>query len=173
MAGNTSKEPSSPFSDDALRRIAKEKIILAFVVKIHILAYIGVNTFLVFLNYLVTSPGKVDWAIIVASSWLVGLGVHGIAYLIYARGVIGLNKKSLIFHLIAEAFTLQAVVVINIVTNPALLWLVWPAGAMASAVIVHLVVYNTFLKGRGVKGQKRSWMDRKIDEELKKTGRRG
>ncbi len=56
---------STERSDEALRRIAKEKIIVSFTVKVHVLAYIGVNIFLILLNYFVTSPGKNDWAIIV------------------------------------------------------------------------------------------------------------
>ncbi|MBN2150889.1 MAG: 2TM domain-containing protein [Candidatus Lokiarchaeota archaeon] len=170
MVNESPGEASSPFSDEALRRIAKEKVILAFFVKVHILAYICVNAFLVLLDYFITSPGSIDWAIIVASSWLVGLGIHVGGYLIYARGVIGGNKKGLLFHFIAEAFSVQAVIVINLLTSPWILWLVWPLGAMAGAVIVHLILFNWFLKGKASQGKK-SWMDRKIDEELKKAGR--
>jgi hypothetical protein len=171
MAHSPTNEPSSPFSDDALRRIAKEKIILAFCVKIHVLAFISVNIFLILLNYLVTSPGSVNWAIIVVSCWFVGIGIHVGGYLIYSRGVIGGNKKGLIFHLIAEVFSLQAIIVLNLVTSPWILWLVWPLGAMAAAVLVHIIVFNAFLKGKGAQGKKKSWIDSKIDEELKKAGR--
>ncbi|NMC08543.1 MAG: 2TM domain-containing protein [Candidatus Lokiarchaeota archaeon] len=173
MTDNKSTEPASPFSDEALRRIAKEKIILALGVKIHVLAFFGVNAFLILLNYFVTSPGRVDWSIIVLSGWFVGLGIHAAAYLIYARGVIGGNKKALIIHLSAEILSVQAVVVINLLTTPAILWLVWPTSAMALAMLVHLIVYAVFLKGNVVKGQKKSWMDRQIDHELKKAGRQG
>nr|MDO8085910.1 2TM domain-containing protein [Candidatus Sigynarchaeum springense] len=171
MANSTAREPASPFSDEALRRIAKEKIIVAFIVKVHFLAYIGVNTFLFILDYFLENPGDINWAIIVLSSWLVGLGIHTGAYLIYTRGVIGGNKKGLIFHLIAEVFSIQAVVVINMVVSPAIPWLVWPLGAMTVAILVHVVVYYKFLKGRGAKEQKKSWLDTKIDEELKKARR--
>lgn len=171
MANDLAVEPSSPFSDEALRRIAKEKIIVAFTVKVHIIAYIGVNIFLSLLNYFVTSPGKIDWAIIVASSWLVGLGIHVGAYLIYSRGVIGGDKKGFCFHIIAEVFSVQALIVINLIASPLTLWLVWPLGAMAVAVLVHIIVYYKFLKGSGARGKKRSWIDSKIDEELKKARR--
>ncbi len=171
MANITAGGPSSPFSDEALRRIAKEKVVLAFVLKIHILAFIFVNIFLLLLDYFIVNPGTLDWALIVVSSWLVGVGIHTTAYLIYARGVIGGNKKGLIFHFIAEVFSVQAVIVINLVASPTIPWLVWPVGAMGLAVLVHLVFYFMFRKKAGPQGQKRSWMDRKIDEELKKAGR--
>ncbi len=170
MSNDSAGEPSSPFSDEALRRIAKEKVILAFFVKVHIAAYIGVNAFLILLNYFVTSPGNLDWALIVVSTWLVGLGIHVGAYLIYSRGVIGGDKKGLYFHFIAEVLSVQAIILINLVSSPAVPWCVWPLGAMAVAVLVHVIAYKWFLKGKGSQGKK-SWMDRKIDEELKKAGR--
>ncbi|MEX2682713.1 MAG: 2TM domain-containing protein [Candidatus Sigynarchaeota archaeon] len=171
MANRTAGEPASPFSDEALRRIAKEKVILAFVLKVHVIAYICVNIFLLLLDYFIVNHGSLDWAIIVVSSWLVGVGIHATAYLIYARGVIGGNKKGLIFHVIAELFSTQAVIVINLVASPAIPWFVWPVGAMGLAVLVHLVFYLMFRKNAGSPAQKRSWLDKKIDEELKKVAR--
>jgi hypothetical protein len=171
LANDSAVEPSSPFSDEALRRIAKEKIIVAFTVKVHILAYICVNIFLLLLDYFVANPGSIDWAFIVVSCWFVGLGIHVGMYLIYARGVIGGHKKGLYFHLIPEVLSVQAIIVLNLVTSPLILWLVWPLGGMAVAVLVHIIIFNKFLKGRGAKNQKRSWMDNKIDEELKKARR--
>jgi hypothetical protein len=171
VAEKINSEPASPFSDDALRRIAKEKVILALGVKVHVLSYVGVNIFLILLDYFLAIHGTLSWSLIVASSWLVGLGVHSGGYLMYARGVIGENKKGLIFHVIAEVFAAQAIIVINYITSPTILWLVWPIGSMIGAVIVHVIVYNLFFKDKGVPGVKKTWMDRKIEAELKKANR--
>lgn len=165
-------EKKTPFSEEALRHIAKEKILWALGVKIHALAYVLVNIFLVILNLTVSSPGFL-WSVIVISGWLGGFGIHYGAYLIYSRGVIGENKKGLIMNVIAELLGIQGVIVINIITSPTVLWFVWPVGAAMLAIIVHTIVYLKFLKEKSaLTGEKRSWMERKVDEELSKVKRK-
>ncbi len=85
--------------------------------------------------------------------------------------MIGGDKKGLFYHLIAEVFSVQALVVINLIASPTIPWCLWALGSMAVAVLVHIVAYNMFLKGRGTEGRKKSWMDTKIDEELEKARR--
>ena len=162
----------SPFSEDALRHIAKEKVIWALGVKIHVLAFVFVNLFLVILNLTIATPGFL-WSGIVVSAWLAGLGIHFSAYMIYSRGIIGGNRKGLIMNVIAELFGIQGVIVINLISNPALMWFVWPVGAAILAIIVHTIVYVMFLKEKNApSGETKSWMERKVDQELSKVKRK-
>nr|MDO8110572.1 2TM domain-containing protein [Candidatus Sigynarchaeota archaeon] len=163
-------EPKSPFSDDALRQIAREKVIWALGVKIHAFVFVLGNIFLAWLN-LAVSPA-ILWFPYVLSSWLVGLGVHVASYMIYARGVIGGKKKGLILHFIADLLAVQAVIVINYFSSWNIMWFVWPVGGLAGAILVHLIIYGMFLKDKGPAGEKKSWMERKIDEELHKAKRK-
>ena len=170
--GMDESEKKTPFSEDALRHIAKEKVIWALGVKIHVLAFVFVNLFLVILNLTIATPDYY-WSAIVVSAWLAGLGIHFSAYMIYSRGIIGGNKKGLIMNVIAELFGIQGVIVINIITNHELLWFVWPVGAAILAIIVHAIVYAMFLKEKSApSGEKKSWMERKVDEEISKVKRK-
>ena len=169
--GVIDSEKKTPFSEVALRHIAKEKVIWALGVKIHALAFVFVNLFLVILN--ITTSHEFLWSGIVVSAWLAGLGIHFSAYLIYSRGIIGGNKKGLIMNLIAEIFGIQGVIVINIITNSTIMWFIWPVSAAILASIVHAVVYMVFLKEKSaLSGEKKSWMERKVDEEISKVKRK-
>jgi len=172
MTASEDDEKRTPFSEDALRHIAKEKVVWALGVKLHALAFVCANIFLIVLNRTIAAPDS-WWSLYVLSSWTVGMGVHISAYLIFSRGVIGGNKKGLIMSVITELLSIQAVIVINILSSSGVWWFVWPVGAAILAMIVHAIVYMTFLREKAAPtGERKSWMERKVDEELKKVQRK-
>ena len=162
--------PASPFSEDALRSIAREKVILRMGLNIHVLAYIGVNILLACINLFVPGGGAPFlWFVIVASGWLAGLGMHWTAYMVYVKGVIGSDKKGLLFHSAAGVFAIQALVIINLLADASLPWFLWPVGAIIVSIIVHLIVYLRFVRGKETGVVKDSWMDRQIESELSRA----
>jgi len=168
--GNEEGERKSPFSDEALRRIAKEKILWLLGLKIHVMAYVGVNIMLILLNLTVATP-DVIWFAYPLSCWLVGLVIHYTVYLIYVRGIMGGNKKGLILAAVSGLMAIQALFVINYVSDFTIVWFFWPTGAIIVGIIVYGFVYLSIVKAKQAKEDGKTWMDKKIDNELKKVKR--
>lgn len=161
----------SPFSMDALRHIAKEKVLWKLGVEIHCVVFIFTNIFLIFLNLFV-NPG-VLWSVYVLSGWFVGIGTHLAIYLIYSRGIIGDTKKGLILHVVISSLGMQLLFWINFISDFSNLWFIWPISAMILAIICHFSIFMLFLNKTGADGKKKSWIDKKIDEELERARKRG
>ena len=164
---NSVDEQDSPFSKDALRKIAKEKVLWKLTVLFHGVVFILVNVFLLLLN-LFTFPG-VLWELYVLSSWFVGLGIHVTLYLIYSRGITGKSKRLLIFHAIVSFLVMQLLFVINYVSDFSSCWHLWPNGAITCALLMHLLIYSRLRKTRNRNGIIKTWMEKQIKLELKKV----
>ena len=156
----------SPFSINALRQIAKEKVIRKLTALFHSVIFILANIFLLLLN-LFTSPG-ILWELYVLSSWFVGLGIHITLYLIYSRGITGKSKRLLIFHAIVSFLVMQLLFVINYVSDFSNCWILWPNSAITCALLIHFIIYSIFNTKRKSNGIIKFWIEKKIELELKK-----
>ncbi|HME53974.1 MAG TPA: 2TM domain-containing protein [Candidatus Lokiarchaeia archaeon] len=163
----------TPFSDEELKHIAKKKIMASLAFRIHLLAFIGVNISLVLINYL-TNHFSIIWYVYPLFGWLIGVAEHGASYLIYSRGVTGIQKIGVIMHAVAYITTTPALFIFNVVSSPAYPWYLWPACFWLVGLVIHAVVIRAFGARQVKTGEKKSWMDQKIEKELAKgTKQRG
>ena len=93
---------NNAFSEESLRKIAAQKVSFRFSVRIHLTVYILVNVLLIIVNLLFT-PG-IYWFLFPLFSWLIGITMHTLAYILYARGVYPMAKRGVIFHLISYIY---------------------------------------------------------------------
>ncbi|MFX0102254.1 MAG: 2TM domain-containing protein [Candidatus Hodarchaeota archaeon] len=177
LSGKDDGKRQSPFSEDALRAIAKEKIWWNLGLKIHAVGYIFTNIFLVILNLGVNFAYNIVgreylWFIYVLCAWTIGFSIHSTVYLIYSRGVIGVQKIAFLIHAVVFVLSLPTLFVINYISDFTYWWFLWPDLSWIVALIVHFVLYRIFLKQKDDPTEKKPWIERKIDEELEKVKRR-
>jgi hypothetical protein len=158
----------TPFSEEELRKIAKKKILRSMAFRIHFSAFICVNIALVLINYL-TNHFSTPWFVYPLAGWWIGLAEHGAAYLIYSRGVIGAPKIGLIMHAVAYIAAAPALFVINLFSSPIYPWFLWPVCFWSLGLVIHAVAVRSFGIKREETGEKKSWLDRKIEYEVGKA----
>lgn len=163
-------EHESPFSQDALRAIAKEKILWRLGVQIHFLAFLLVNVLLIVINW-ISNQWMTPWFVYPLSGWIIGFGAHLTIFFIYSKGVIGENKKAMILHVVISVLSSLALFNINFFSNFNVMWFIYPVIALLISDIVHFIVYKFIIKPSDT-GESKSWMERKIDEELHKAKER-
>ncbi|MFX1478213.1 MAG: 2TM domain-containing protein [Promethearchaeota archaeon] len=157
----------SVFSEESLRKIAEQKVSYRFTVKIHIVIFFVVNALLVLTNFLF-SP-EIYWFLFPLFSWLIGLSLHIIAYLLYARGVYPNAKRGVIYHAISYLSVMIFLFIINYFTLPDFYWVIVPAIFWGVAVIFHIIIYlQYFRKGIERSGKHKSIKERAIEKELEK-----
>ena len=152
------------FSEESLRKIAKEKVAKRLALQIHVAAYIGVNILLMVINLLAT-PNYLwfPWAL---CSWAIGLAMHVASYLIWLAGVTG-GKVGALYHLTAYiAVNLYLPFVWWMTTPGGFMWFLIPLAGWAVALVIH------FISIRPAKSTK-SWMDQKVDAEIDKLRKQG
>lgn len=158
---------NNAFSEESLRKIAAQKVSFRLSVKIHVAVYILINVLLIIVNLLFT-PGFY-WFIFPCFSWLIGLTMHFLAYLLYARGVYPMAKRGVIYHLTSYIFVMLFLLIINILTFSQFYWVVYPAIFWGTAVVLHIVFYIQFFSGKAEQdGKFRSRKERAIEKELEK-----
>src|SRR5271157_4223775 len=176
------------FSEESLRKIAKQKVQKKLFVEIHAAAYIGVNALLLVIN-LLTLPTYlwVPWPV---CGWGVGLGMHIASYLIWLTGLTG-GKVGFTYHL--SAFILGNLFLVFVwwmtsclyvgdcggvsscnhigscwsVSGWGGFWFLYPLIAWLVGLIIHwIVVRPKTASGKG-------WMDTKVDQEMEKLSQKG
>ncbi len=158
---------NNAFSEESLRRIAAQKVSFRFSVKIHIYIFILINILLIIVN-LFSTPG-LYWFFFPLFSWLVGLTMHVLAYILYARGVYPMAKRGVIYHLTSYIFVMLFLFIINFTTLSAYYWVIFPAIFWGAAVILHILFYIQYLSGKAEKsGKFKSRKERAIEKELEK-----
>ncbi|MFX1390525.1 MAG: 2TM domain-containing protein [Promethearchaeota archaeon] len=158
---------NNAFSEESLRKIAEQKVSFRFSVKIHIAVFIVVNILLTTVDIAFT-PGTY-WFPFPLFSWLIGLNMHYLTYILYARGVYPMAKRGVIYHLDSYIFVMLFLFIINFLTFPIYYWVVFPAIFWGTAVILHIIFYVQFLSGKAEEGGKfKSRKDRAIEKELEK-----
>ena len=155
------------FSEESLKRIAKQKVNFRLSVKIHVSVYIIVSLLLLTINLLFTPT--LLWIIYPFFAWLIGVAMHSISYIVYARGVFPIAKRGIIFHLTAYFFTMSFLFIINYFTLPSFYWVLFPAIFWGTALILHIIAYYVYYRGRITeKGEGKSRRERAIERELEK-----
>jgi hypothetical protein len=158
---------NNAFSDESLRKIAEQKVSFRFSVKIHTAVFIIVNILLVTVNLIFTSGFY--WFIFPLFSWLIGLNMHFLTYILYARGVYPMAKRGVIYHLDSYIFVMLFLFIINFLTFSEFFWVVFPAIFWGTAVVLHIIFYIQYLSGKAEEGGKfKSRKERAIEKELEK-----
>ena len=158
---------NSGFSEESLRKIAAQKISFRISVKIHLTIFIVVNLLLLIVNFLFTPDFY--WVIFPFFSWLIGINMHALAYILYARGVYPMGKRGVIYHLTSYIFVMIFLFIINLTTFPEFYWVIFPSIFWGAAVILHILVYIHYYSGKvEPTGKWKSRKEKAIEKELKK-----
>ena len=158
---------NNAFSEENLRKIAAQKVSYRVSVKIHVAIFIIVNTLLYIVCILFT-PG-LYWIIYPFFSWLIGVNMHLIGYLLYARGVYPMAKRGVIYHAVSFVSVMLFMFIINFTTLSEFYWVIFPAIFWGTAVILHIIIYiHYFSKKAEGSGKQGSRKERAIEKELEK-----
>lgn len=157
----------SGFSEESLREIARAKVNFRFSVKIHVGAFIVVSMILLVVN-LILSP-KILWIIYPFFGWLIGVLIHSVAYIVYARGIFPIAKRGVIFHIVAYISVIFLLFLINFLTMPIYPWILYPTTFWGLALIIHFILYFVFYRGKiDEKGKIKLRKERAIEKEMEK-----
>jgi len=158
---------NSGFSEESLREIAAQKVSFRFSVKIHTTIFIVINILLSIVNFIFT-PDLI-WIVFPFFSWLIGITMHILAYILYARGVYPMAKRGAIYHLNSYIFVMVFLFIINLTTFPEFYWVIFPSIFWGAAVILHILVYiHYFSGGFESTGKWKTIKDKAIEKELEK-----
>jgi len=147
------------FSEEALKKIAKEKVGKRLAIQIHAAAYVGVNILLVAIN-LLTNPSY-WWFLWPLCSWAIGLTMHVASYLIWLAGVTSRSKTGLLYHVVAFTSVNTYLVFVWWMSGSGFMWFLFPLFGWLVCLIIHSVAIRP-------KSGEMSWMDKKVDDELAK-----
>ncbi|MHA1734041.1 MAG: 2TM domain-containing protein [Promethearchaeota archaeon] len=153
------------FSEETIRKIAREKVKQKIILQIHFVVYVTTNLFLAFINYLTIKD--VWWAAYPALGWLIGLGLHAMYYVTYAKGV-ERGKVYFALHAVAFALVNGLLIFTNWNTDSTYWWAIWPLSCWGPALCFHLffTIRNPFSR------EKDSYFDRVLNKELEKIQKR-
>jgi hypothetical protein len=158
---------NNAFSEESLRKIAAQKVSFRFSVKIHVAVFVLVNILLFLINLLFTP--EFSWFVFPLFSWLIGINMHFLSYILYARGVYPMAKRGVIYHLNSYIFVMLFLFIVNFFTFPEYYWVIFPAIFWGAAVLLHILAYIQYLSGKAEEGGKfKSRKERAIDKELEK-----
>lgn len=160
---------NSGFSEESLREIAAQKVSFRFSVKIHLAIFIVVNVLLFVINYCFTP--ELYWIAFPFFSWLIGVNMHIVAYLLYARGVLPMAKRGVIYHLNSYIFVMLFLFIINLITLSGFYWVIFPAIFWGAGVALHIIIYILYYDNSSKiekSGKYTSRKERAINKELVK-----
>lgn len=179
------------FTEKSLRKIAEQKINFRLSVKIHVLAYVLANIFLVIIN-LVTSLAFLSlfyplgttvfvlmtqpyllWFLYPIFGWFIGLIMHVLSYVLYARGVLPMAKRGILYNLFGYLTGMLLLTVINLITLPTFLWIIFPGFFWGIGTLGFGIVYFVYLRGDvSERGETKSRKERAIEKEMEKMRRK-
>jgi len=167
----TAMSLNNGFSAENLRRIAAQKVSYRFSVKMHVVLFIIVNILLLLVNHLFTP--EIYWIIYPFFSWLIGVNMHVVAYVLYARGIYPMAKRGAIYHIVTYIFVMLFLFIVNITTLSTFYWIIFPTLFWGTAVVLHLIIYLLYFgKKVEISGKRQSRKERAIDKELEKMRKR-
>ena len=102
---------NSGFSEESLRKIAAQKVSFRFSVKIHFGIFVAVNILLFIVNYFYTP--EIYWIAFPFFSWLIGVNMHILSYILYARGISPMAKRAIIYHIDSYIFVMLFLYIIS------------------------------------------------------------
>ncbi len=162
---------NSGFSEENLREIAAQKVSFRFSVKMHVVLFIIVNILLFLVNFFYTP--ELYWFIFPCFSWLIGVNMHVLAYILYARGIYPMAKRGVIYHLVTYIFVMLFLFIVNVVTFSEFYWVIFPSIFWGTAVILHFIIYILYFSRRvEISGKRQSGKERAIEKELEKMRKR-
>lgn len=167
----TDKEKIDEFSEDSLREIAKEIVTRRLALKIHLVIYLIANILMVYFGVTENVPGL----LIPFAGWGVGLVTHTFSYISFRGGWFGKGTSNVLaYHTVIGIATCLLLAWINLVTNNfmEINWAYIPIAAILGSILVHYILY-TVAKPKKNEDSQKSYMDRKIEKELKKAKRDG
>jgi len=160
-------ESNSGFSEESLRNIAAQKVSFRFSVKIHCGIFFTVNILLFIVNFFYTPD--IYWIVFPFFSWLIGLNMHVLSYILYARGVSPMSKRGIIYHVDSYIFVMLFLFIINLTTFSEFYWVIFPAIFWGVGVVITLIIYLLFYSKKGDNSEKiGSRKERAIEKELEK-----
>ncbi|MHA1647001.1 MAG: 2TM domain-containing protein [Promethearchaeota archaeon] len=157
------------FNDDSVKKIAREIIIMRYVVLLHIWIYFIVNLVLFIINLLTYS--KYPWILWSLSGWGLVLASHLFVYWIYRKGFERGAKIGILYHSFYYILINFFLIFVALFTSeprwsiPKSFWFLWPICGWGFGLMIHLIVYFYFSPRKGESHGKR-WIDRQIDKEL-------
>nr|MDO8117713.1 2TM domain-containing protein [Candidatus Sigynarchaeota archaeon] len=164
------KTKTTPFSEEELKTIAKEKVLQRLAVRVHLLAYIGVNIALFVLNYMINGLSTI-WFVYPLAGWLIGITAHGVYYILYSKGVSS-RKVGLFIHAAVYVVGSFSMLVINYFSGFTYMWFLWPAIFWCFGVLFHAIGLKFSGKTIDEAGEKKSWLERNAEKELQKAKRK-
>lgn len=157
------EEDPSNMSDSEevfLRKLARKRVLRRTGIQIHGTSYVFVNVLLLIINYL--TPPTYFWSLWAIVGWGAGLAFHGFAYF-NPKGS-GMSWHAFSF-VIVNCLLFFIFVFTEATTYP---WFLWPFGAWSVGLLSHFVVWKV-RKPRNGEDASKSWIERKIDKELRKV----
>ena len=164
------------FSEEGLRKIAEQKISYKISVKIHFVAFILVNLLLLVINlFVINFEMSIEklWVFFPVLGWFIGLAIHWVSYILYAKGVSPMAKRGVIYHIVAYLTVMLLLYVINYGTLPSFYWVLYPAFFWGIGVLAHVIVYKIYFKEKMTdKGESKSKKELAIEKEMQKMRKR-
>lgn len=119
------------------RKIAREKVMFRYSVKVHATLFVLSNILLFILNLIFTP--EILWIAFSFFAWLIGLAIHYLSYILYARGVYPNTKRAVFYLITAYLFGMIFLFVTNYVTLGVINWAIYPALFGGAAVIIYIM----------------------------------
>ena len=127
----------------------------------HAFIYAAVNLFLAFIDFY-DGDGIIDWVWYPMAGWGLGLAIHGFAYT-SKRG------SELSYHIFIYAVVNVFLTAIDYLGDGELNWVIYPIFWWGFAVLVHIIIH-VIAKPKKGEDPNKSWLDRKVEQELIKAG---
>ncbi|MHA1792884.1 MAG: 2TM domain-containing protein [Promethearchaeota archaeon] len=157
----------TPFSEEELKNIAREKILQSLAFKIHAIAFFGVNMALLMINYMINNF-SFPWFVFPVAGWFVGIVAHGAYYAGYSRGMSS-KKIGLLIHAATYFSGTFSLFLINYFSWFGYMWFLWPLVFWALGVLSHGLAYKYFGSEQTNSEEKKSWLERSVESELEKA----
>ena len=154
------------FSEETLRKIASQKVMFRYSVRVHALSYVSINALLFILNLIFTPSDW--WVVFPLFGWLIGFSLHATAYIVWVKGM-GYGSRAILFHLVGYIFTMLLLLVTNYSLSGTLDWVVYPAIGWGGGLFLHIMFNYLITKTTSVEGKETlSRKERAIEKEMEK-----
>jgi len=154
------------FSEETLRKIASQKVMFRYSVRVHAICYVSINALLFILNLIFTPTDW--WVVFPLFGWLIGLALHATAYIVWVKGM-GYSRRAILFHLVGYIFTMFLLLITNYSLSGTLDWVIYPAIGWGGGLFLHILFSYLMTKTSSVEGEAtQSRKERAIEKEMEK-----
>jgi hypothetical protein len=158
MENSEKKIKDSEISEKDLMKIAKKRIIGRALFSAHLWVFFAVNALIYIINYVNSS--NYWYAPWVTTGWALLLIPHAF-FRIYPKA------KFFSIHLMIFVTLNSYLLFVDYYSTGRLEWFWWPLGCWGILLLCHLTI-RSLTRPKWAEDQAKSWLDRKIDEELRK-----